>query len=103
MAKRLGPCDNCGAKIRRDVKRCPECGYEPSAEGILANRIVGTGAVGVFLLSAMFVLISLALPFSGVSILLAVAGFVVFGLVTVGSGWLLYLIYRRAMLKPVDS
>ncbi|MFC6863848.1 zinc ribbon domain-containing protein [Halomicroarcula sp. GCM10025817] len=56
-AKETGTCVKCDSEISVEADKCPNCGYEPAAHGILGSIGVGLSAGASILLGGLILII----------------------------------------------
>jgi len=103
MNRETGQCGKCESEISVTAERCPECGYEPSDQGIF-TVIISLLSLGVALIGGILLLSAIA---AGVTGGYSVGGFitamVLIGSVTLIPVGILYGVYLKSELTAVND
>ena len=99
-AKETGTCVKCDSEISVEADKCPHCGYEPAAHGILSSIGVGLSAGASIILGGLILIIWVVVIGSSLSITdgLIATGF--FGFILLFPLGVLYLTIQKEMKTP---
>lgn len=61
-------CEKCDSQISVNADRCPQCGHEPGANGIIATILILLGLGNVGLMGLIFVVIWIVAATGGLSL-----------------------------------
>ncbi|GGN26158.1 zinc ribbon domain-containing protein [Halarchaeum nitratireducens] len=102
-AKETGPCEKCDSKISVEADKCPQCGYEPAAHGILGSIGIGLAAGASILLGGLILIIWIVVIGSSLSITdgLIATGF--FGFILLLPLGILYATIQKEMKTPTGA
>lgn len=101
--KETGPCEKCDSEISVEAHKCPQCGYEPAAHGILGSIGIGLSAGASILLGGLILIIWIVVIGSSLSITdgLIATGF--FGFILLLPLGILYATIQKEMKTPTGA
>lgn len=101
--KKMGICEKCDSEISVEADKCPQCGYEPAAHGILGSIGIGLSAGASILLGGLILIIWIVVIGSSLSITdgLIATGF--FGFILLFPLGILYATIQKEMKTPTGA
>lgn len=84
-------CEKCDSQISTNANRCPQCGFEPGAHGILTTLIIMLALGGISLLLLLILFTWIAVALSSISIMNGLGLTAVFSVLTLPAVVVLYL------------